>query len=46
MATPMVSVSGRTLYRARFTGLDAAAAAAACSELRRKQIDCLVAQAE
>lgn len=46
MSTPTVSVNGRTLYRARFTGLDPAAAAAACSELRRKQVDCLVAQAE
>lgn len=46
MATPAVSVNGRSLFRARFTGLDSASAAAACSELRSKQIDCLVSQAE
>lgn len=43
-ATPAVTVNGRTLYRARFTGLDAQSAAAACSDLRRRQIDCLVTQ--
>ena len=46
-ATPAaepVRAGVRTLYRARFTGLDAASAAAACSELRRQQIDCLVAR--
>ena len=46
MATPMVNVNGRSLFRARFTGLDSAQAAAACSELRRRQVDCLVTQAE
>ena len=46
MATPTVNVNGKTLYRARFTGLDPATAAAACSELRRRQVDCLVTQAE
>lgn len=46
MATPSITVSGRRLYRARFTGFDAASAAHACSELRRQQIDCLVARAE
>lgn len=46
MATPTVNVNGRTLFRARFTGLDPATAATACGELRRRQIDCLVTQAE
>ena len=45
-ATPTVQVSGRLLYRARFTGLDPARASAACSELRRAGIDCLVARPE
>lgn len=39
-----VQTGGRQLFRARFTGLDAAAAATACTELRRQQIDCLVAK--
>ena len=42
MATPTVTINGRTLYRARFTGLDAASAATSCSDLRRRQIDCIV----
>ncbi len=46
IATPAVTVNGRRLFRARFTGLEAGTAAAACSELRRQQIDCLVARAE
>ncbi|MBS0242845.1 MAG: serine hydrolase [Proteobacteria bacterium] len=45
-ATPTVAVNGRTLYRARFIGLDRQHAATACIELRRQQIDCLVARAE
>ena len=40
--TQPVQSSGRQLYRARFIGLDATAAAAACTELRRNQIDCQV----
>jgi D-alanyl-D-alanine carboxypeptidase len=43
VATPPVDVRGRTLYRARFTGFDVSSAAAACSELKRRQIDCMVA---
>ena len=38
--------NGRTVFRARFAGFDAARAASVCTELRRKQIDCLVAKAE
>lgn len=40
--TQPVQSAGRQLYRARFIGLDATAAAAACTELRRNQIDCQV----
>lgn len=39
-------VNGKQVYRARFIGLAPAAAATACIELRRQQIDCLVARAE
>ncbi|MBV1695556.1 MAG: serine hydrolase [Hyphomicrobiales bacterium] len=39
-------VNGKQVYRARFMGLAPAAAATACIELRRQQIDCLVARAE
>ncbi len=45
-ATPAVQANGRTLYRARFVGLDAEAAAAACIQLRRQQVDCLVTRSE
>lgn len=44
--TPVVRVGGRTLYRARFSGLDAAAAASACTALRRHHVDCLVTRSE
>ncbi len=40
--TQAVASGGRQLYRARFAGFDAAAAAAACNDLRRLQIDCQV----
>ena len=43
-ATEPVQSGGRQLFRARFVGLDAAAAATACTELRRAQVDCLVAK--
>lgn len=46
MAVPAVTVGGRTLYRARFVGLDASTAASACADLRRRRIDCLVARAK
>jgi D-alanyl-D-alanine carboxypeptidase len=45
-ATPAVNIGGRRFYRARFTGFDAAGAARACTELRRRQIDCHVARVE
>jgi D-alanyl-D-alanine carboxypeptidase len=44
--TQPVQLSGRQLYRARFSGFDSLAAAAACQELRRRQIDCHVARVE
>jgi D-alanyl-D-alanine carboxypeptidase len=43
--TQPVQVSGRSLFRARFTGLSPGAAASTCTELRRGGIDCLVAPA-
>lgn len=46
MTTPAIVIGGRTLYRARFTGFDAATAAQACTELRRRRVDCLVAKSE
>lgn len=41
-----VTVSGKQMYRARFSGFDAVRAGHVCTELRRRQIDCLVAKAE
>jgi D-alanyl-D-alanine carboxypeptidase len=38
--------NGKAIWRARFSGFQAAAAANVCSELRRRQIDCLVARSE
>jgi D-alanyl-D-alanine carboxypeptidase len=37
-----VQKGARQFYRARFSGFDASAAAAACLALRRRQIECLV----
>ena len=41
-----VSVGDKTLYRARFTGFDAASAHAACIELNKQAINCLALKAE
>jgi len=41
-----VRKDNRQLYRARFTGFEAKAAAAACLELRRLAVDCFVMRAE
>lgn len=41
-----VTKEARRIYRARFVGLDSRSAAAACLELRRRQIDCFVMRAE
>lgn len=40
--TMPVTNGGRQLFRARFSGLEAAQASKACLELRRQQVDCLV----
>lgn len=45
-ATPAINANGRTLYRARFVGLDSGTATAACTQLRRQQVDCLVTRSE
>lgn len=41
-----VQKDNRQLFRARFTGFEAKAAAAACLELRRLAVDCFVMRAE
>ncbi|MFZ4806957.1 MAG: D-alanyl-D-alanine carboxypeptidase [Hyphomicrobiaceae bacterium] len=41
-----VQKDNRRLYRARFTGFEAAAAQGVCTELRRQKIDCFVMKAE
>lgn len=41
-----VLANGKTMYRARYTGFDTANGGSICNELRRRQIDCLVAKAE
>jgi len=40
--TEPVAQGTRTLYRARFSGLDAAPAAQTCTALRRQRVDCFV----
>lgn len=40
--TEPVAQGSRTLYRARFAGLEAGPAAATCSALRRQRVDCFV----
>ncbi len=42
-ALPTVEAGGKTLYRARFAGFDAASASGACDALRAQGIDCHVA---
>ena len=44
--TQMTNANGRALWRARFAGFHAANAGAVCTELRRRQIDCLVTKAD
>ena len=44
--TQRIENSGKQYYRARFSGFDAHEAATACSQLKRQQIDCLVAKLE
>ena len=43
-ATPAITANGKQMWRARFSGFDATAASNICTELRRRQIDCLVAK--
>jgi D-alanyl-D-alanine carboxypeptidase len=45
VAVPLQSGTGQ-LFRARFRGLDASAAAGACLHLKRLQIDCFVVNIE
>lgn len=40
--TERVASGGKTLFRARFGGFDAASASQTCSELRRRAVDCFV----
>jgi len=44
--TEMVEKGTRTIYRARFAGFESGAATAACTELRRRSIDCFVTRAQ
>jgi len=44
--TQPVQAAGKQLYRARFSGFDSQSAATACQELKRRQIDCMVAKIE
>lgn len=44
--TETVKSGSRTIYRARFAGFDASSATAACTELRRRSIDCFVAKSQ
>jgi D-alanyl-D-alanine carboxypeptidase len=44
--TLAAQTNGRSIYRARFAGFDATRAGAVCTELRRRQIDCLVTKSE
>ena len=40
--TEPIAQGARTLYRARFAGLEAGSAAATCTALRRQRVDCFV----
>lgn len=44
--TEMIEKGTRTIYRARFAGFESGAATAACTELRRRSIDCFVTRAQ
>lgn len=46
MRTQPVNANGRALWRARFSGFHASAAGSICTELRRRQIDCLVTKSD
>ncbi len=40
------TANGKTVYRARYSGFDTTNGGNICNELRRRQIDCMVAKAE
>ena len=40
------TANGKTVFRARYSGFDTANGGTICNELRRRQIDCMVAKAE
>ena len=44
--TQPTTANGKSLWRARFAGFQASTAGSVCTELRRRQIDCLVAKPE
>jgi D-alanyl-D-alanine carboxypeptidase len=44
--TPSTVKDGQTMFRARFTGLNADRASSTCTELRRRSIDCFVIAGE
>ena len=44
--THETTANGKALWRARFSGFQASTAGSICSELRRRQIDCMLAKAE
>jgi D-alanyl-D-alanine carboxypeptidase len=44
--TPTTVKDGQTMFRARFTGLNADRASSTCTELRRRSIDCFVIAGE
>jgi len=44
--TETVAKGARTIYRARFAGFESNAATAACTELRRRSIDCFVTRSQ
>jgi D-alanyl-D-alanine carboxypeptidase len=45
-AAQATSANGKPIWRARFGGFQAQQASSVCTELRRRQIDCLVVRAE
>ena len=44
--TQPVTANGKQMWRARFAGFQATTASTICSELRRRQIDCLVSKSQ
>jgi D-alanyl-D-alanine carboxypeptidase len=46
IASTQAVANGKTVFRARFTSVDPASAGNVCNELRRRNIDCMVAKPE